>query len=104
MAFQLILTTCPNEQIAKTIAQHLVAEKLAACVNILPNITSIYQWQGELQCDEEVQLLIKTDSEKFALLNTRINKLHPYDVVEVIALNIQQGDKHYLNWISEHLK
>ena len=104
MAFQLILTTCPNEQIAKTIAQHLVAEKLAACVNILPNITSIYQWQGELQCDGEVQLLIKTNSEKFALLNTRINELHPYDVVEVIALNIQQGDKHYLNWISEHLK
>jgi len=104
MAFQLVLTTCPNEQIAKAIAENLVKEKLAACVNILPNITSVYHWQGEIQCDNEVQLLIKTDSERFLLLNARINELHPYDVVEVIALNIQQGDKHYLNWINEYLK
>ncbi|OUR63002.1 divalent-cation tolerance protein CutA [Colwellia sp. 39_35_sub15_T18] len=104
MALQLVLTTCPNEQIANSIAQHLVTEKLAACVNILPNITSIYHWQGEIQRDSEVQLLIKTDSEKFALLNAQINELHPYDVVEVIALNIQQGDNHYLNWIREYLK
>jgi len=104
MAFQLVLTTCPNEQIAKAIAENLVKEKLAACVNILPNVTSVYHWQGEIQCDNEVQLLIKTDSERFLLLNARINELHPYDVVEVIALNIQQGDKHYLNWINEYLK
>ena len=104
MAFQLVLTTCPDAQIAKNIAQHLVTEKLAACINILPNITSVYHWEGEIQCDNEVQLLIKTDSEKFTRLNARINELHPYDVVEVIALNIQQGDHHYLNWISEYLK
>jgi periplasmic divalent cation tolerance protein len=104
MPFQLVLTTCPDEQIAKVIAEHIVKERLAACVNILPNITSIYHWQNELQCDNEVQLLIKTNSEKFSLLNTRINELHPYDVVEVIALNIQQGDNQYLNWINECLK
>jgi periplasmic divalent cation tolerance protein len=104
MAFQLVLTTCPNEQIAKTIAEDLVTEKLAACVNILPNMTSIYYWQNEIQYDNEVQLLIKTTSEKFTLLNDRINELHPYDVVEVIALNIQQGDNQYLNWIHEYLK
>ncbi|MCW8832374.1 MAG: divalent-cation tolerance protein CutA [Colwellia sp.] len=104
MEFQLVLTTCPDEQIANTIAQHIVSEKLAACVNILPKITSVYHWQGEMQCDNEVQLLIKTSSEKFTLLNARINELHPYDVVEVIALNIQQGDNHYLNWIREYLK
>ena len=104
MEFQLVMTTCPDEQIAKVIAEHLVKEKLAACVNILPNITSIYSWKNELQCDNEVQLLIKTHSEKFSLLNARINELHPYDVVEVIALNIQQGDNHYLNWIREYLK
>ena len=104
MTFQLVLTTCPDEQVAKLIATHLVKEKLAACVNILPNVTSIYYWQNELQCDNEVQLLIKTNSEKFTLLNTRINELHPYDVVEVIALNIQQGDNQYLNWINEYLK
>lgn len=104
MEFQLILTTCPNEEVAKEIAKHLVTEKLAACVNILPNITSVYQWENELQCDNETQLLIKTQSDKFTRLSERINELHPYDVVEVIALNIQQGDKHYLNWIQDYLK
>ncbi|MEY8251971.1 MAG: divalent-cation tolerance protein CutA, partial [Colwellia sp.] len=93
--YQLVLTTCPDDIVAKKMAQHLVTEKLAACVNIVPNITSIYCWQGELHCDSEVQLLIKTDESKFATLNERINQLHPYDVVEVIALNIQQGDQHY---------
>jgi periplasmic divalent cation tolerance protein len=104
MSFQLVLTTCPNEQVAKTIAEVLVKEKFAACVNILPNIISIYHWQNELQCDNEFQLLIKTNSNKYAQLNARINELHPYDVVEVIALNIQQGDNNYLNWINEYLK
>lgn len=104
MTAQLVLTTCPNEQVAKTIAQQLVEEKLAACVNIVPNISSTYIWENQVHCDSEAQLLIKTTSEKFAQLNTRINELHPYDVVEVIALNIQQGDKHYLNWITTSLQ
>ena len=104
MAYQLVLTTCPNEQVAKTIAQQLVQEKLAACVNIAPNLLSVYRWENRIQCDNEVQLFIKTSSEKFTLLNARINELHPYDVVEVIALNIQQGDKHYLNWITKSLQ
>lgn len=104
MIFQLVLTTCPNKQVARLIAEHLVKEKLAACVSILPNITSVYHWQNELQYDNELQLLIKTNCDKFAQLNARINELHPYDVVEVIALNIQQGDNHYLNWIREYLK
>lgn len=86
------------------IALHLVTERLAVCVNIIPNVTSVYIQQAELQCDHEVQLLIKTDSAKFKQLTARINELHPYDVVEVIALNIQQGDTHYLNWITESLK
>lgn len=102
--FQLVLSTCPDKDVAHCIAQNLVTEKLAACVNIIPNETSVYIWKGELQCDNEVQLLIKTDSTKFKQLNARINELHPYDVVEVIALNIQQGDTHYLNWITESLK
>lgn len=102
--YQLVLTTCPDAIIAKKIAENLVSEKLAACVNIVPNITSIYCWQDELHCDNEVQLLIKTDEDKFASLNERINQLHPYEVVEIIALTIQQGDKHYLNWITNSLK
>ena len=76
--YQLVLTTCPDEIVAKNIAQYLVTEKLAACVNMLPNITSVYSWQDELQCDNEVQLLIKTEESKFAALSDRINQLHPY--------------------------
>jgi periplasmic divalent cation tolerance protein len=102
--YQLVLTTCPNDDVAKNIAQHLVSKKLAACVNIVPNITSIYFWQNEVHCDNEVQLLIKTTKALFSKLSNEINQLHPYDVVEIIALNIQQGDKHYLNWISNSLK
>jgi len=102
--YQLVLTTCPNEAIAKKIAQHLVAVKLAACVNIVPNIISVYCWQDEIHCDNEVQLLIKTSESKFTDLSKEINQLHPYDVVEIIALNIQQGDKNYLDWISNSLK
>ncbi len=102
--YQIVLSTCPNKDIAQNIAQHLVTEKLAACVNIISHVTSVYIWQAELQYDHEVQLLIKTDSAKFEQLNARINELHPFDVVEVIALNIQQGDTHYLNWITESLK
>jgi periplasmic divalent cation tolerance protein len=102
--YQLVFTTCPNEEVAKIIATCLVSERLAACVNIVPNITSIYSWEDKIQCDTEVQLLIKTTKSKFAKVKTKVNELHPYDVVEIIALNIQQGDTDYLNWISNSLK
>ncbi|MGB1263428.1 MAG: divalent-cation tolerance protein CutA [Cognaticolwellia sp.] len=102
--YQIILCTCPTMAIAQDIAQHLVTEKLAACVNILPNITSVYRWQDNVVSETEVQLLIKSKTTLFDLLNNRIKQLHPYDTPEVIALNIQQGDSQYLNWINECLK
>ncbi|MGB1197809.1 MAG: divalent-cation tolerance protein CutA [Thalassotalea sp.] len=102
--FQLILCTCPNEQVAKQIATSLVEEKLAACVTLLPQVTSIYRWQDKVECENEVQLIIKTTKEKFNLLSQRINILHPYDIPEIVALNIQQGNLQYLNWINESLK
>lgn len=102
--FQLILCTCPDEQIAKTIATCLVEEKLAACVTLLPNVTSIYRWQDKVECEQEVQLIIKTDKDKFNQLSERINYLHPYDIPEIVAVNIHQGNLQYLNWISESLK
>jgi periplasmic divalent cation tolerance protein len=90
--------------IAQSIAEQLVTEKLAACINILPNIISVYRWQENVVSETEVQLFIKSKSENFDLLNDRIRQLHPYDTPEVIALNIQQGDHQYLNWINESLK
>lgn len=102
--YQLVLTTCPNDSVASDIAEHLITEGLAACVNIIPGLTSIYRWQGEIRRGTEVQLLIKTEDKCFVTIKNEINRLHPYEVVEIIALNIQQGDEHYLNWISETLK
>ncbi len=102
--YQVTLCTCPTMVIAQNIAEQLVTEKLAACVNILPNISSVYRWQGNIVSDTEIQLFIKSKIECFDLLNDRIKQLHPYDTPEVIALNIQQGDHQYLNWINESLK
>lgn len=102
--YLIVLCTCPNNSSANQIAQHLVQEKLAACVNILPGLTSVYSWQGKVESSTEVQLIIKTEAKKFDALSEQINQLHPYDVPEIIALNIQQGDSNYLNWISESLK
>ncbi|MDG1732270.1 MAG: divalent-cation tolerance protein CutA [Thalassotalea sp.] len=101
---QVVITNCPNNEVAQRIAKKLVTEKLAACVNIVPNITSVYEWQGELQQDNEVMLIIKTKSSLFTQLKQKIEQLHPYDVAEIIALDIQQGNKLYLNWISDTVK
>ena len=101
--YQLVLCTCPDTVVANRIARCLVEEKLAACVNLIPGITSVYSWQGKVESSSEVQLVIKTTAEMFEPLSLKIKELHPYEVPEIIALNIQQGDKHYLNWISESI-
>jgi periplasmic divalent cation tolerance protein len=102
--YQVVLCTCPDNVIAKKIAQDLMGNKLAACVNISPEITSIYSWQDKIECDNEVQLIIKSKAELFKQLCENINAIHPYDTVEIIALNIQQGDENYLNWIANSVK
>jgi periplasmic divalent cation tolerance protein len=71
---------------------------------MLPKVTSVYRWENELMCDNEVQLFIKTSADKFIELSAIIKRLHPYTTPEIIALNIQQGDINYLNWITESLK
>ncbi|NQZ22056.1 MAG: divalent-cation tolerance protein CutA [Colwellia sp.] len=102
--FQIILCTCPDIESAKSIAQHLVKEKHAACVNIIPNVISVYRWQNEVENDTEIQLIIKTRTDKFNDVADEIKRLHRYDTPEIIAMNIQQGDNNYLNWITESLK
>ena len=104
MNYHLVLCTCPNEKTAKKIAYALVTDKLAACVNIVPGITSIYRWQETIETEIEVQLLIKSNNACFEQLTEKIHSFHPYTTPEIIALNIQQGDKAYLNWITESLK
>jgi len=102
--YQLVLSTCPNKDVAEKIACEIVTDKLAACVNILPEIKSIYSWQGKIEHSNEVQLIIKTKAALFQTLSERIIQLHPYDVPEIIALDIVQGNHPYLQWIDESIK
>lgn len=96
----LCLSTCPDGDTAARIAHVLVEERLAACVNRMPGITSTYRWEGKVHEDNEVLLLIKTTRERFATLRTRLAELHPYEVPELIALEIADGLPAYLNWLA----
>lgn len=95
----LVLCTCPDNTAAERIASALVEEQLAACVNRLPGIASTYRWQGKICRDTEQLLLIKTTRARFETLRARILALHPYELPEVIAVDIAAGHLRYLDWI-----
>jgi periplasmic divalent cation tolerance protein len=97
----LILTTLPAGADATAFATSLVEARLAACVNLLPVMESIYRWEGRVQQDSERQLIIKTSRERVATLWQRVRELHPYDVPEYIVLPIVDGDDAYLRWLGE---
>jgi periplasmic divalent cation tolerance protein len=99
-AVRLCLCTCPDRPGAEAIAQALVEERLAACVNLLPGVTSIYRWDGGVERAEEIQLLIKTTAARLPALAERLRALHPYDVPELIALEAVGGLSEYLNWVA----
>ena len=101
--YQIVLCTCPSKEIAQNIAVSIVEEQLAACVNIIANIQSVYRWNGEVNIDNEVQLVIKTSSALFKKLSTKIELLHPYEVPEIISLDLTQGNQAYLDWLKDSL-
>lgn len=98
---QLVLCTCPDQTTAQTIANALVDQQLAACVNILPGLTSVYQWQGQRETAQEHLLMAKTTNEAYEALEQAITALHPYELPEVIAVPILQGLDAYLRWIEQ---
>lgn len=98
---QLVLCTCPDQESALRLAERLVEERLAACANLVPGLVSVYQWQGELQRDPEVLMLLKTTAGRLAELTSRLRELHPYDLPEIIAVPITGGLPDYLSWVSE---
>jgi periplasmic divalent cation tolerance protein len=97
--FLLVLSTCPDRAKAEALARALVADTLAACVNIVPGLRSIYSWQGTVHEDDEVLLLVKTTADRFEALRERILELHPYETPEVVALELANGHDAYLRWI-----
>jgi periplasmic divalent cation tolerance protein len=96
-----IFVTAPSTRVAKTIGLKLVEERLAACVNVVPRIDSIYRWGGKVVRDRESLMVIKTVSGRFSKLKNRILRLHPYTVPEIIALPVGQGSAAYLKWIRD---
>jgi len=103
MNFYIFFVTVPNIEEGKRIAKILVENKLAACVNIIQKIFSIYWWKGKIEEDEEHLLLIKTTDEKKELLIKEIIKVHSYDTPECIGFKIDRGSEKYLNWIKENV-
>ena len=101
MDHYIFLVTVPNLEEGKKIAKVLVESRLAACVNIIHNILSIYRWKGRIEEDNEYILLIKTTEENNELIIQKINKIHSYDTPECIGFKIEVGSKKYLNWITE---
>lgn len=97
--YQITLCTCPDQTIAEEIACHLVNNQLAACINIVPGITSIYEWQGKIEATQEHLLIIKSTAVKYASIESEIKQLHPYELPEVIAVPIDCGLPEYLQWI-----
>src|ERR1700748_3288065 len=98
-----ILCTCANETEALRIARSLVDERLAACVNVLPPVRSIYRWQGAVEEALEILITIKTTAERFPALHSRLLTLHSYETPEIIALPIADGSEPYLRWIREQV-
>lgn len=102
--YQVVFCNCPDSKTAQQIATTLVEQNLVACVNILPAVTSVYMWENSLQCEPEVMLMCKTKAQQFDAIKAQIENMQPYDVPEVIALDITQGNNAYLNWLNSVVK
>lgn len=100
MSALVVFCTCPDETTAERIASALVDDGLAACVNRIPGVVSTYRWNGETRHGHEFLLLIKTTSERFDALREHIVALHPYELPEIIAVDIARGLPAYLDWIA----
>lgn len=97
----LVCTTFPDRASAEKLALYVVEQRLAACVNILAECTSVYAWQGQLERSSEIPLLIKTSAGRYAALEAAIHDMHPYELPEVIQVSVEGGLPAYLDWIAQ---
>jgi periplasmic divalent cation tolerance protein len=98
-----VRTTFPDLDKATETGRQLVSERLAACVQLVPGVTSIYRWEGMLRHDSEVLMLLKTTSERWTELRDRLTELHPYETPEVLAVPVEHGCFKYVAWVRENV-
>ena len=96
--------TCPDADSATRLADALVAERLAACVNVVPGLRSVYHWQGAIERSDETLLLIKTSRDRLEALTMRVRDLHPYELPELVAVEVTGGLSTYLDWVAEQTR
>jgi len=104
MSALVVLSTVGTAADAERIGRALVEARLAACVNVLPAVTSIYRWKGKVETEEERLLVIKTRADRFEALREALVGLHPYEVPEVLALPVTSGHQPYLDWLDQNVK
>ena len=102
--YLLVMTTVPDADIGQIIAEKIIEERLAACVNLQTAGRSLYWWKGKIMQEQEHTLLIKTNMEAYPKLEKKIAEIHPYDVPEIIALPIHSGSKDYLGWMDTEIQ
>jgi periplasmic divalent cation tolerance protein len=104
MSALLVITNLPDRAAAERLAERLLGERLAACVNLLAPCRSVYRWKGAVQHDEEHPLLIKTTAERYPALERAIREGHPYELPEIIAVPIDRGLPSYLEWVDQETR
>ena len=97
----LVYVTCPSTEVATSLAKMAVSSKLAACGNIIPGLTSIYEWEGSIQQERECLLLIKTQKGKFSQLSEELSKNHPYDCPAIVSISLDDGVPEFLKWVQD---
>ena len=101
--YVIVFCTCPDFANAKRLAEYLVENRLAACVNILPGLTSVYHWEGRICSDSEHLLLIKSKTDRYGLLEAALQREHPYELPEIVSVSLENGSQDYLKWIDSCL-
>ena len=99
MPLLMVFSTFPDANIARQVATTLVEERLVACVNLLPGVESIYQWEGKMESSQEVLAIMKTMDVSYETLELRIKQLHPYEVPEIVAVPAERVQEGYLRWV-----